>query len=94
MTKRRTRKQKEKAKHQFSISWEPTYKSSNFKPSVKGQFKKPSSLKVKGRLSSKNAKKLAKAGNLASIKRDIVKSLIITSFILALEIMLYLAWQA
>lgn len=88
MAKRRTKKQKEKAKHTFDLSWSPS------EPDVKGQFnfepKKPRSSSHK----HESALSLAKDGSLASIKKDIVKSLIIVSLILALEVVLYLAWYA
>ncbi len=88
MAKRRTKKQKEKAKHVFSVSWVPS------EPGVKGQFN--SELKKPGASSGKHesALSLAKDGSLASIKKDILKSLIIVSLILALEVVLYLAWYA
>ena len=100
MAKRRTRKQKEKAKHRFVISRDPTGsaakpqpKKSNSEAVVKGQTKKRFSLKKSKKSKAKIADLLAKDSGLASIKRDIVKSLILASFILGLEIMLYLRWR-
>jgi len=88
MAKRRTKKQKAAAKHNINLSWAPS------EPSVKGQFnfepKKPKASSQK----HENAISLAKDGSLASIKKDIVKSLILVSLILALEVVLYLAWYA
>jgi hypothetical protein len=88
MAKRRTKKQKEGAKHVFNVSWAPS------EAGVKGQFnfepKKPRA----GSHKHESALSLAKDASLASIKKDIVKSLIVVSLILALEVVLYLAWYA
>ena len=96
MAKRRTRKQKEAPKHRFTIYLSPTSpeaKNAQFEPAVKRQFRKG-----KKRKRSKNAKKekaefTAKPDDLASVKRDIGKSLLLASLILGLEIMIYFAWS-
>ena len=101
MKKRRTRKQKATANHEFTIRWNPTASETKTEPvkdkieaSVKGQFniepKKPNPSSHK----HESAMNLAKDGSLASIKKDIVKSLMVVSLILALEVVLYLAWYA
>lgn len=82
VAKRRTRKQKAQAKHKFT-----------FEPVVKGQFKSEPGTAFSLKLSSKKAKKLANLTDLASLKRDIVKSLILASLVLSLEVMIYLAWN-
>lgn len=82
MAKRRTRKQKIQAKHKFI-----------FEPVVKGQFKNELKAILPSKLDSKKAKKLANLTDLASLKRDIIKSLILASLVLSLEIMIYLAWN-
>jgi hypothetical protein len=79
MAKRRTRKQKERAKHRFTLL-------------VKGQFQNATKPKKTKAAQPKKAKFLAKQGDLASIKREIFKSLILASLILGLELMIYLAW--
>ena len=88
MAKRRTKKEKEKAKHAFNLSWAPS------EPGVKGQFNFEPKGPRAGREHKESALSLAKDGSLASIKKDIVKSLIIVSLILALELVIYLAWYA
>ena len=94
MTKRRTKKQKQGARHTFNLSWAPGEENEPRKPGVKGQFniepKKPNPSFHK----RESALNLAKDASLASIKKDIVKSLILVSLILALEVVLYLAWYA
>jgi len=92
MAKRRTRKDKEKAHHSFSYSWQPEPEKAPSRHNVKGQF--VSSLKDTSSKAdrAKSANKLAKDDSLASIKRDIVKSLILASFILGAELVVYLAW--
>jgi hypothetical protein len=93
MAKRRTRKQKERAKHQSAISWKPSHEIRQDKPRVKGQFDFEAGDTSDEAKKAKNAKKLAKDDSLGIIKRDIVKSLLLASLILALEIMVYLAWN-
>lgn len=88
MAKRRTKKQKEKAKHTFNLSWSPS------EPDVKGQFNFEPKRPRAGLRHKESALSLAKDGSLASIKKDILKSLVIVSLILALEVVLYLAWYA
>ena len=96
MAKRRTRKQKQKAKHQHLLSWDPTEpntvseaKVQTSEPVVKGQFKSGSgSIKSKSK-TSKNAPNMAKDYNLASIKRDITKSVFLASLILSLQVVIY-----
>ena len=94
MAKRRTKKQKAGARHTFNISWAPGQEVEAGKPSVKGQFNiEPKKVNPRPH-QHENALNLAKDGSLASIKKDIVKSLILVSLILALEVVLYLAWYA
>lgn len=97
MAKRRTRKQKEKAKHRLTVSWKPSTsspkkagKTASKKPRVKGQIKKASQAKEKSLHKAKKANSMAKDEGLSLIKRDIVKSLIIASLILSLEVVIYL----
>lgn len=93
MAKRRTRKQKESAKHNLAFSWKPTKEIRDNSPRVKGQFNFEASPTPTEASKNKNAKSLAKDGSLSVVKRDIVKSLILASLILALEMMVYLAWN-
>lgn len=90
MAKRRTRKQKEKAKHQFTLSWHPEPKKASSKADVKGQFEKGTKLKKLQKSKKENAKFTAKLDGLASIRRDILKSLLLASLILSLEVVIYL----
>ncbi|MFC1710204.1 hypothetical protein ACFL0F_00905 [Patescibacteria group bacterium] len=94
MAKKRTRKQKEKAKHQFLVTSVNKPKSKPNDKVVKGQFNsrhKPSKKKV-GMV--KSADLLDKEDHLASAKRDVVKSILLASLILGLELVIYLAWRA
>lgn len=99
MAKRRTRKQKEKARHQFTVNWKPSAsfsgnerKTASKKAPVKRQKKNASQAKEKGLRKAKKANFMAKDENLSLIKRDIMKSLIIASLILSLEVMIYLIY--
>jgi hypothetical protein len=92
MTKRRTKKQKQEAKHSFAIHWEPEAKKGSSEPSVKRQFKKSGSRKIPSSSRTDLARNTAELDNLASIKKDILKSLILAGIILASEVVIYLAW--
>lgn len=91
MAKRRTRKQKEKVKHQFKVSWKPEAKSASSEPVVKGQTEVDKKTKKHKNIKRRKAYYKDSFDNLGTIKRDLVKSLIIASLILALEVVLYLA---
>lgn len=100
MAKRRTKKQKRQAKHQFLLKWEPEKPITKAKaqktvsvPTVKGQIKNQAGLSIKTKTKVKFADFQANNEALVLIKRDLVKSLIIASLILALEVVLYLAWK-
>lgn len=77
MTTRRTRREKERARHSFSF--------------VKGQF--PASLEARNKepIVNKKAKDTEKQISGVNLKRDILKSLFIALLILALEVVIYLA---
>ncbi len=93
MGKRRTRKQKEAARHQFNISWTPKPERASTKANVKGQIiNQPSPKPAQGQR-AKKARLLAKEGSFEAYKKDTLKSLILASIILAAELVLYLAWK-
>ena len=90
MARRRTRKQKEGAHHQFTVSWDPNRKRASSEASVKRQIQKDSR---SGKLSSTrndNPEFLADIENTAMIKKEIKRSLIMASAIIAMELVLYL----
>ena len=98
MAKRRTRKQKETAKHMFTVSWDPSEKesltstkTSLSEPAVKGQFKKRRESAPLKPERKKNANSMVKDGYLSEIKGDIVKSLSLALVIVGLELVIYLA---
>jgi len=98
MAKRRTKSQKEKAKHSFTVSWKPTNSSrieakkgyfeagvnrqKNFEPSSTTSPAQQNNIPVYS----------GQIVGLASIKKDIRKSLILAALILASEVMIYLIW--
>lgn len=101
MTKKRTRKQKKKARHQFIIRWE-----ANFSDAKENQAKnKLSEADVKWQngsnkkdrrfenLNKKIPNYSGRIDNLASIKRDLFKSLSLAALILASELVLYFIWK-
>ena len=100
MAKRRTRKDKEKAKHRFTISWEPDSlqdkseaKNKAFEPNVKRQFKHLNKNSKRSNDNLKGTYLSEESYDLASIKKDTLRSLILAAIILASEIVLYLIWN-
>jgi hypothetical protein len=100
MSKRRTRKQKEKAKHQFKLSWEPTSintvakdKTSSPKAVVKGQTKRDKKTEKLKNRKTKYAYITADYENLGTIRHNLIRSLLIASLILSLELVLYFKWS-
>jgi len=100
MVKRRTKKQKIGAKHQFKISWKPSQKTNEFEPekktskaSVKGQFPNTGTLKKQKATKKELAKISAENKNLGTIKHNLLKSILLASFIFGLEVVLYLFWK-
>jgi hypothetical protein len=90
MGKRRTRQEKEKAIHSFSLSWSPE---ATPKGNVKRQFKNEAKAPLPKANKQENAMILAKDNSLRLIKKDIFKSLVVASLIVAFEVVLYLAWR-
>ncbi len=97
MAKKRTRKQKIEAHHSFTISYQsavssrPEARESNFEPHVKGQIKNRLGIKISGNGHREMAEESAQGVEIEFIKRDILKSIILVSLILALELVIYLA---
>lgn len=100
MVKRRTRKQKIKAKRSLSDIYEQLDKKTASKSQqaviynlVKGQSKsKP--VRTENLLSRKDSPNTSdKIPELTSTKKDIIKSLSLVSLILALELVIYLVWR-
>lgn len=96
MSKKRTRKQKESAKHNFSIHWEPDAgseaKTSTTEADVKRQLKYKKARSSSRLHAPKYTVDTGDINSLASIRKDIYKSLGLTGFILALELVIYLFW--
>lgn len=100
MSKRRTRKEKERARHTFSLSWSPSSKSFVSEPkknlveaNVKRQFENPPKVPRSKAHEADLADITAKDIALAQTKHDIIKSLILAGTIIGLELVLYLAWS-
>lgn len=86
----RTRKQKESPNYNFLYSWTPKGKD---QAHVKGESKTATDSISLKHPASKKAVEWAKDDDSVRIKKDIIRSLIVVSFILALEIVIYLAWK-
>jgi len=92
MSKKRTKKQKQNTKYTFAYKVINEAKNLNSEPIVKRQIKNTTKTSSKGNGLQKNAEPKAKEKYQSYIRKDITKSLIIVSLILALEVMIYLAW--
>ena len=86
MGEHRTRKQKENVHHNFTLSWTPA-------SLVNRQINIGSREKTLGSKGAERADLLAKDHSGSGTKRGIIKSLITVSFILCLELVIYLAWK-
>lgn len=93
MGKRRTRKEKIKALHQFKMVCNPEPKKDTFEANVKGQKENTPKSDFKAQAKTENAEHSAKESLMTSTKRDIFRSLLIVSLILGLEVVVYLVWR-
>ena len=93
MGKRRTKKNKEQARHQFLYTWANEPNKTSAKANVNRQLKNPNEATLPISSSTKMTVNQAQVYNLASVKADIIKSLIIASLILGAELVIYLAWN-
>ena len=91
MAKRRTKRQKQTAKHQFTLSKQRLEKLASTEGNVKGQFDSEAKTYKSKSSKIKNAKDTAKPTYLTVIRRDSAKSLLIASLILGLEVVIYFA---
>ncbi|MGD0523306.1 MAG: hypothetical protein ABSA43_01990 [Candidatus Microgenomates bacterium] len=82
MSKRRTRKDKEKAIHTYV-----------YRPIVNGQSVSGAESPTSKNISTENAINLAQDDSLASIKPNLMRSLITISFVLALELVIYFVFR-
>jgi hypothetical protein len=87
MAQKRTRKEKANPHYEFLVSWSPK------EGGVKGELDSVKSSSEPTGVRAKRAMLLAKEGTGTPIKKAIVKSLVSVSFILILELVIYLAWS-
>jgi hypothetical protein len=83
----RTRKNKENPHYNFLYSWAPS------EPHVKRESDLVETDTPVKLSASKRAEIQAKEDSMLRIKKDIVKSLILVSFIILAELVVYLAWS-
>jgi hypothetical protein len=84
VSKRRTRKDKENAKHRFVVTWTP-------RQGVNRQIKKSASQDKNSISKSKNAETLAKDEDSRQMGKRVVKSLALALVIVLIELVIYLA---
>lgn len=92
MGKRRTKKDKLNAKHQFTLSWQPSSSEATLQTPVKRQKLQEKISVEKEKPASKKADSLVQDDQIVGIKKGILKSLILASLILGTELVLYLVW--
>jgi hypothetical protein len=90
MAEHRTKKQKEAPHYNFLYSWQPK---PQFQARVKREEVFAKSLTEPNQPRAKRADIQAKDEATGRIRKDIIKSLILISFVLALEVVVYLAWK-
>jgi hypothetical protein len=91
VSKHRTRENKEKAHHQFTLSWSPKIANTVSEAGVNRQFKEGTETANNKITPAEKAMFLAKDISIEATKKDLVTSLILVSFILGLELVIYLA---
>jgi hypothetical protein len=93
MGKRRTRKQKEKARNNFKGYYWPEAKNPEVEANVNRQIEKTINPGLANRHTTNNAEPLAQQVYIGNVKKDISRSVLIASLILGIELVLYLAWH-
>jgi hypothetical protein len=93
MSKRRTRKEKLSAKHNFAVSWNPEPKEDHSEPNVKRQFPKPINKTSSNTKTNKLVNLTDKSILLATTQKDLAKSLLFAASIIASEVVIYLVWN-
>jgi len=92
MVKKRTRKEKKEAHYQFL--WK--LNQAEIVPQVslvKSHFPTKEISAPKTKTEAKKATNSEKDLNITAIKKDMLKSIVLTTFILSLELVLYFAWK-
>lgn len=88
MAQHRTRKQKEKTNYQFLVSWQPK---DSTQARVKGESASAKNRATHEHYHAKRANLLAKDDVSTRTNKDIIKSLVLVSFVLILEVVVYLS---
>ncbi|MGA3291794.1 MAG: hypothetical protein ABSC49_01455 [Candidatus Microgenomates bacterium] len=86
----RTRKNKENPHYGFLVSWQPKEPSGTH---VKGESRSDKISSPATVRHEKKAEYLAQDGSASKTRKNILRSLILISFILFLELVIYLAWS-
>lgn len=87
MAVHRNRKNKENPHYGFLVSWKPNEAHVKREPALEKKLGSDKADKVK------KADYMAQQTGSRSIKKNLIKSLILVSFILILEVVIYLAWN-
>ena len=93
MSKRRTRKNKERAHHKFTLSWSSEASNLISKANVNRQIKTESQASEIKISVPEKAMFQAKEAGIEATKKDLIKSLILVSLILGIEVVIYSFWH-
>lgn len=93
MAKKRTKKQKQTAKHRFTLSWEPSNFEAKSQRSVNRQFENELNSTSSKSNTDKSSMDSAQMNVLTQTRRNIIKSLILGGVILGTEVVLYFFWN-
>jgi hypothetical protein len=89
MAEHRTKKRKQTTHYPFLVSWQPK---AGFQARVKGERDSAKNKPLGTTRLKERADLLAQEAKSVSIKKSIIRSLILISLVLILELVLYLAW--
>jgi hypothetical protein len=93
MAKKRTRKQKTKAKHSFTLSWDPSTSEAKSSVGVKRQITNSAGSNLSNVTNKNYSIDSAQSEENSKIRKNIFKSLILAAFILGIQLVLYSFWK-
>jgi hypothetical protein len=93
MSKKRTKKQKQTARHDFLITWEPNASEAKSAKGVKRQIQNEPKIKHLSSTAEGNTVDSAQMSDIIKTQKNIIKSLILAGIILGTEVVLYFFWK-
>lgn len=93
MAKKRTKKQKQTARHSFTLSWKPSSSEAKSGSGVKRQFKSEAKTPTPKSATIESTVNPAQTNEVAKTRKNIIRSLILAGIILGTEVVLYFFWK-